>query len=247
MNIDLTKYRAYDPAIGRWWQVDPAADKNGQEVWSPYNYGFNNPIKYNDPLGDSPPNPLGQNPIGAMQEGFRRLGDAALSLFSATAEFFVNATTTNTNAPVGNSTLSISSDTKRSAYAKVNLSGVLDANPNNEVVLPEKVIDVGIKTTQTMTTALKNTTLVDGVPINTTLSTTINATDESITKSAELSVGVDKGNLQGKAFVNVSSTTNSDGSTTNKTSAGMKVQVPVYKDTKNTISIGGQVKLEHEY
>ncbi len=98
-----------------------------------------------------------------------------------------------------------------------------------------------------MTTALKNTTLVDGVPINTTLSTTINATDESITKSAELSVGVDKGNLQGKAFVNVSSTTNSDGSTTNKTSAGMKVQVPVYKDTKNTISIGGQVKLEHEY
>jgi len=53
LNIDLTKYRAYDPATGRWWQVDPKVDELYH--WTPYNYGFNNPILYNDPEGDIPP------------------------------------------------------------------------------------------------------------------------------------------------------------------------------------------------
>ena len=53
LNIDLTKYRAYDPAIARWWQVDPKVDET--YGWTPYNYGFNNPILYNDPEGDIPP------------------------------------------------------------------------------------------------------------------------------------------------------------------------------------------------
>lgn len=54
LNIDLTKYRAYDPAIGRWWQVDPLADEDVLVSLTPYNYGFNNPVRYNDPEGDCP-------------------------------------------------------------------------------------------------------------------------------------------------------------------------------------------------
>jgi RHS repeat-associated protein len=53
LNIDLTKYRVYDPAIGRWWQVDPKTDDLYD--WTPYNYAFNNPILYSDPEGDIPP------------------------------------------------------------------------------------------------------------------------------------------------------------------------------------------------
>jgi RHS repeat-associated protein len=53
LNIDLTKFRAYDPALGRWWQVDPKASELSS--WTPYNYSFNNPVLFNDPLGDCPP------------------------------------------------------------------------------------------------------------------------------------------------------------------------------------------------
>ena len=52
LNVDQSKYRTYDYITGRWWQVDPKADKGGQESWSPYQYAFDNPVRNNDPEGD---------------------------------------------------------------------------------------------------------------------------------------------------------------------------------------------------
>ena len=43
-------YREYDPALGRMTSVDPVAGKYSS--LSPYNYAFNDPVTYNDPLGD---------------------------------------------------------------------------------------------------------------------------------------------------------------------------------------------------
>ena len=45
-------WRSYDPAIGRWWQIDPLAETMPDQ--SPYSYVFNNPIKYLDPFGMYP-------------------------------------------------------------------------------------------------------------------------------------------------------------------------------------------------
>ncbi len=41
--------RVYNPTIGRWDKVDPKAE--AAPDWTPYRFGFNNPIRYTDPDG----------------------------------------------------------------------------------------------------------------------------------------------------------------------------------------------------
>ena len=52
LNVQQAYYRIYDPQIGRMWQIDPMSEENTLISWSPYNWSFNNPISFSDPLGD---------------------------------------------------------------------------------------------------------------------------------------------------------------------------------------------------
>jgi RHS repeat-associated protein len=51
LDLYATEFRTIDPQVGRFLQIDPLADEEGQEKVSPYHFALNNPIRYNDPTG----------------------------------------------------------------------------------------------------------------------------------------------------------------------------------------------------
>ena len=46
LDWDMADFRSYDPTIGRWLQVDPLMEISHN--WTPYRFGFDNPILYGD-------------------------------------------------------------------------------------------------------------------------------------------------------------------------------------------------------
>ena len=91
LNVDQSRDRVYDYITGRWWQVDPKADQGGQESWSTYHYSFNNPIRYNDPLGDCPECEIEEmtNVIAAT------VSDGLVGLYNLTVGYFTHQEASN--------------------------------------------------------------------------------------------------------------------------------------------------------
>jgi RHS repeat-associated protein len=52
LNVYDAQFRELDAQTGRWWQIDPKTDE--MYMWSTYASNFDNPIRYEDKLGDEP-------------------------------------------------------------------------------------------------------------------------------------------------------------------------------------------------
>jgi len=79
LQVNHAQFRTLNPQTGAWWQIDPMAEKF--YAWSPYNSNLGNPVRYDDPKGDTPgpggadKQPTNRNDIDAGGGG----GGAALA------------------------------------------------------------------------------------------------------------------------------------------------------------------------
>ncbi|MGI4823597.1 MAG: polymorphic toxin-type HINT domain-containing protein [Janthinobacterium lividum] len=53
LNWNHHDWRFFDYQLGRWHAVDPMIE-DGQEHWTPYQFGFDNAVRFNDPDGQNP-------------------------------------------------------------------------------------------------------------------------------------------------------------------------------------------------
>ncbi|GAA0563646.1 RHS repeat-associated protein [Chitinophaga japonensis] len=78
-------YRNLDPQIGRWNQIDPKIEN--MEAWSPYAFNYDNPVRYNDFLGDEPGGPGLLDKLGAA---IVETGQQVLSATAGAVNAFVS-------------------------------------------------------------------------------------------------------------------------------------------------------------
>jgi RHS repeat-associated protein len=182
--------RFYDPVVGRWTSIDPSAENDA--VYSPYIYGFNNPMRFTDPDGRWPgPGPLSMgNPLYHIAEGFRQVFQGAGNAIDrayVSLSTSIDTKITNAKTSLGFADLKVTSslNVTNTTTVRTSLGDFMSMNSHNA---PEGPL---VRVTNTTTTSAQvkseGSTTWRGVDIKE--SNTTNVGIESVSTTTELSAG----------------------------------------------------------
>jgi RHS repeat-associated protein len=237
--------RTLDKQTGRWCQVDPLAEEEGQDAYSPYHFSYDNPVRYSDPDGNTPgdPNPyVAPNPLYYVQAA----GLGMLQSIGAVVDriyAFVNATTTDTSldqdAKVGKVEVLRTASTEEKYEAKVqtNLKEAFTPNASNKAIGPYYRAEVTRVNTAVVKYEVRGN--YRGLDVK-TASVVKMSSNGTISVGQEASVGLGTGKV-GSASAGVSVEANNKGQRVAK--GNVKLEAPAIQSKKTSISFGLGIQL----